>query len=52
MYSRVEELVRVQTSSLLMGKSSPCSGCSGFRSRYLNCLVPYVRRYITVNKMC
>ena len=45
-------MVHIKEPLLLIGKSSPCGG-SGFPlSRYLSGLLPYVRRHITVNKMC
>ena len=34
-----------------IGKSSPCGG-SGFPLSHLSVPLPYVRRHITVNKMC
>ena len=40
-------MVHIKEPLLLLGKSSPCGG-SGFLSGSL----PYVRRHITVNKMC
>ena len=41
-------VVHIKEPLLLIGKSSPC----GFLSRYMNGPLPYVRRHITVNKMC
>ena len=45
------EMVHIKEPLLLLGKSSPC-GSSGFLSHYLSGSLPYVRRNITVNKMC
>ena len=46
------EMVHIKEPLLLIGKSSLCGG-SGFPlSHYLSGPLPYVRRHITVNKMC
>ena len=44
-------MVYVQEPLLLIGKSNPCSGDSGFLSRYLNGPLPYVHGHVTINKM-
>ena len=44
-------MMHIKEPLLLIGKSSSCGG-SGFPTRYLNDSLPYVRRHITVNKMC
>ena len=44
--------VHIKESLLLIGKSSPCGG-SGFPlSLSESGTIPYVRRHISVNKMC
>ena len=48
-------MVDIKYHLLLIEKSNPCSGGSGFRlssSHYLNGSLPYIRCHITVNKMC
>ena len=45
-------VVHIKESLLLIEKSNPCSGGTGFLSRSLSGPLPYVRRHITVNKMC
>ena len=43
-------IVHIKEPLLLIGKSGYVAA-AGFLSRYLNGPLPYVRRYITVNKM-
>ena len=44
-------MVHIREPLLLIDKSSPC-GDRAFLSGYQNGPFPYVRRHITVNKMC
>ena len=44
-------MIHIKEPLLLIGKSSLCGG-SRFLFHYLNGPLPYVRRHITVNKMC
>ena len=44
--------VHIKEPLLLIGKSSPCGGRGFPLSHYLSGPLPYVRRHITVNKMC
>ena len=53
MYYPVRVIEHIKESLLLIEKSSPCIGGSGFTlSCSISCPLPYVRRHITVNKMC
>ena len=49
-YYPVYGMVHIKDPLLLIEKSSPCSGCSEFPLS--SGPLPYVRRHITVNKMC
>ena len=44
-------MVHIKEPLLLIGKSSPYGG-QRVSSHYLSGTLPYVRRHITVNKMC
>ena len=44
-------MMHIKEPLLLIGKSSQVAA-AGFLSRYLSGPLPYVRRHITVNKMC
>ena len=45
-------MMHIKEPLLLIGKSSLCGTAAGFLSQYLSGPLPYVRRHITVNKMC
>ena len=45
-------MVYIKEPLLLIGKKISHVAAAGFLSRYLNGPLPYVRRHITVNKMC
>ena len=52
MYYPVRGMMHIKEPLLLIGKSSLCGGSRFPLSRYLSGPLPYVRRHITVNKMC